>query len=146
MSDYSLTEDKVITPDREGETRVRRDQVTFVDVTGPPTPDTSLAPSFDKLQVQSDSESSGDEVTAFDRIRESSDSDEADEKRTIEVTPAAREKSPEPKGTDSLPEDKLDVTVSRPDVTEEVRKPESPVNADVVTPIHVRIYKIVTLF
>ena len=130
MSDSTLTKDKVITPDKESGTRVKTDH-------------TSFTPSFDKLQVQTDSESSGDEVTAFDRIRESSDSDEADEEKTIEVIPAARDKSPEPKeSTDSLPENKLE-----PDNSEKVIKPES-VNSDVDTPnqeSHVRLYNIVTL-
>ena len=141
MSDSTLAEDKVITLDKVSKVRAKTGQVTPVEETKPLAPDTSFTPSFDKLHVQSDSESSGDEVTAFDRIRESSDSDEAADK-TVEVVPAARDKSPEPKeSTDSLPEDKLDGNVFQFDVTEEVLKPESPVSTDVTTPIqesHVR--------
>ena len=96
---------------------------------------------FAKLTtVDLDSESSGDELTAFDRERVLSDTDESDTEKKVQGTQAPSESptdppasdpvsgpvTPEPKETVTSPENREDETPAESETKEDVDNPQLP--------------------
>ena len=106
----------------------------------------SLSP-FGKLAVDLDSDSSGDELTAFDRVRVLSDSEESDTDKKVQETPVPSEPpadpltpdpvstpAPEPRETVTSSEDKQDDTPAESETKEDTDSPHLPITS-VTSPV-----------
>ena len=123
------------------------------------TLEVSLSP-FGKLAVELDSESSGDELTAFDRERVFSDTDESDTEKKLQdaqapseppTDPPASEPSSttaatsEPRETVKSPENRQDETPVENETKEESDQPQPP-SSSVTPPVSEPVSTLLTTY